>query len=547
MFGPPGTVSAVEYGSGATLTSAELEDRSRRLAGLWRSRGIGRGDHVAALLDNQVAYFEVAWAALRSGLYLTPINWHLGPEEAAYVLADCGARAVVSCSALGGLLAGLGAAGTDVPTRLVVGGDVEGWEPYEATVAAAEPIGDDDQPEGALMFYSSGTTGRPKGILPPLRDVPFGTPGALDMLVTGLFGFGEGLTYLCPAPLYHAAPLAWSLASQRLGGTVVVLERFDAADALEAIERHRITHAQFVPTHFVRMLKLDPAVRGRRPVEPGERRPRGRPLPARGQGGDARLVGPDRPRVLLGLGGRRVHRHRPRGVAGAPRLGGSLAAGRRAHRGTGRRGPADGRGGPDLVRDPGPLRVPRRPGQDRRGHQRPRLGDDRRHRLPRRGGVPVPDRPGGPHGDLGRREHLPPGDRGRPGRPPGRARRGRDRRSRRGDGRAPAGGRPAGPGRRRRATTWRPSSSATAAPTWRASSARGRSPSSPSCRASRPARSARASCARATAHGRAGSRRRAAAPSAGAERAAGAAVRPRPSPRIAARRGPRWRPPRRPG
>jgi long-chain acyl-CoA synthetase len=262
MFGPPGTVSAVEYGSGATLTSAEMEDRSRRLAGLWRSRGLGRGDHVAALLDNRVAYFEVAWAALRSGLYLTPINWHLGPEEAAYVLADCGAGAVVSCAPLSGLLAGLPEGTTaGVPTRLVVGGEVEGWEPYEAAVEAADPIGDDDQPEGGLMFYSSGTTGKPKGILPPLRDVPFGTPGPLDMLVTGLFGFREGLTYLCPAPLYHAAPLAWSLVSQRLGGTVVVLERFDATDALAAIERHRVTHAQFVPTHFVRMLKLDPAVR----------------------------------------------------------------------------------------------------------------------------------------------------------------------------------------------------------------------------------------------------------------------------------------------
>src|SRR5262245_52374041 len=123
LFGPPETVAAVEFGSGTTLTYGELDERSRRLAGLWRSRGLGRGDHVAALLDNRVAYFEVAWAALRSGLYLTPINWHLGPEEAGYVLADCGARAVVSCAPLGGLLAGLPAATTAaVPTRLVVRG-----------------------------------------------------------------------------------------------------------------------------------------------------------------------------------------------------------------------------------------------------------------------------------------------------------------------------------------------------------------------------------------------------------------------------------------
>jgi acyl-CoA synthetase (AMP-forming)/AMP-acid ligase II len=341
-FGPPETLAAVEYGSGATLTFGELEDRSRRLAGLWRARGITRGDHVAVLLDNRVAYFEVAWAALRSGLYLTPVNWHLGPEEAAYVVADCGARAVVSSAPLGGLLTGLGTAGAEVPTRLVVGGDVEGWEPYEAAVAAAEPIGDDDQSEGALMFYSSGTTGKPRGILPPLRDVPFGTRGALDMLTTGLFGFREGLTYLCPAPLYHAAPLAWSLASQRLGGTVVDLERFDAADALTAIGR--------------------PPGRARRG---GDRRPR------RGDGGAAA-------------------RRRPAG------------AGRRAGRRPGGRAPAPLPGPPGVVQVPagGELRGRAAPPADRQGPQE-RAARPLRHLVgagPGRRRQPgLTERPGGVH------------------------------------------------------------------------------------------------------------------------------------------------------
>jgi long-chain acyl-CoA synthetase len=265
MFGPGDTVAAVEDTSGLSLTYAELDDRSRRLAGFWRGQGIGPGDHVAVLLDNQLAYFEVAWAAQRSGLYLTPVNWHLGAEEAAYVIADCGARSVVSAARLGGLLEGLGPAAAAVPVRLAIGGpeggSVDGWRPYEATVAEAEPIDPADQSEGAWMFYSSGTTGRPKGIVPPLRQVPFGTDGPLDGMTRALFGFRPGMTYLCPAPLYHAAPLAWSMAAQRLGGTVVVMERFDAEEALAAIERHRVTHAQFVPTHFVRMLKLPPEVR----------------------------------------------------------------------------------------------------------------------------------------------------------------------------------------------------------------------------------------------------------------------------------------------
>jgi acyl-CoA synthetase (AMP-forming)/AMP-acid ligase II len=257
----PGRAAAVEHPSGRRLTYRDLEDRSARLAGLWRERGIGPGDHVAVLLDNQATYFEVAWAARRAGLYLTPVNCHLGAEEAGYVVTDCGARAIVGTARLDGLLRSLGPAVEAVPTRLVVDGEVAGWEPYGAAVAGAEPIAAADEVEGAWMFYSSGTTGRPKGIKPPLPGTPYGTGGAFDALVTGLFGFREGITYLSPAPLYHAAPLGWSMAAQRLGGTVVVLERFDAAEALRALDQHRVTHAQFVPTHFVRMLKLDPAVR----------------------------------------------------------------------------------------------------------------------------------------------------------------------------------------------------------------------------------------------------------------------------------------------
>lgn len=258
----PDRVAAVEFGSGRALTFAQLEDRSRRLAGLWRARGLQPGDHVAVFLDNCTTYFEVSWAAQRSGLYLTPVNWHLGPEEAGYIVADCQARSLVSTARFAPVLEQLGAVLDDVPTRLVLDGDVDGWEPYAETIDAAEPIDAGDEREGMWMFYSSGTTGRPKGIKPERRDVPYGTPGAIDLMVTTLYGFREGITYLSPAPLYHAAPLAWSMAVQRLGGTVVVLEHFDPEAVLRAIEQHRVTHAQFVPTHFVRMLKLDEATRG---------------------------------------------------------------------------------------------------------------------------------------------------------------------------------------------------------------------------------------------------------------------------------------------
>lgn len=257
----PDGVAVIEHDTGRTLTFGVLEDRSRRLAGLWRKRGIVAGDHVAVLLDNRATYFEVAWAAQRSGLYLTPVNWHLGAAEAGYVIDDCGARSIVSTQRLAPLLEQLQTATAGVPIRLVADGVIDDWEPYEAAIDGVEPMAEADETEGAWMFYSSGTTGRPKGIKPPPRHAPFGTGGPLEALVQGMFAFRQGMTYLCPAPLYHAAPLGWSMATHRLGGTVVVLDRFDPEIVLDAIATHRVTHAQFVPTHFVRLLKLAPEVR----------------------------------------------------------------------------------------------------------------------------------------------------------------------------------------------------------------------------------------------------------------------------------------------
>ncbi len=243
--------------SGAVVTYAELDERSMRLAQLLYQRGLRPGDHLAILLENHPRYLEVYWAAQRAGLYTTPINWHLKPEEAAYIIEDCGAAALVTSVAMGPVVAGLGGALDGVSIRLVVDGEIDGFERYEQAIAGhpAQPLA--HEVEGSFMFYSSGTTGRPKGIKPPRSSEPYGSGGGMIIaLIQHLFGFSSETVYLCPAPLYHAAPLGWSTAAQRLGGTVVVMERFDPRLALELIERHRVTHAQFVPTHFVRMLKL---------------------------------------------------------------------------------------------------------------------------------------------------------------------------------------------------------------------------------------------------------------------------------------------------
>jgi acyl-CoA synthetase (AMP-forming)/AMP-acid ligase II len=243
--------------SGEMVTYAELDRRSKQFAQLLHAAGLQPGDHIAVMLENHPRFFEVYWGAQRAGLYTTPINWHLKPEEAGYIIDDCGATALVTSSALAGIAAELAPHLGKLVVKLMVDGTVAGFERYEDAIAAqpAEPLA--DEVEGRFMFYSSGTTGRPKGIKPAFAQQPFGAGGGpLIMMIQRMYEFTPDTVYLCPAPLYHAAPSGWSTTAQRLGATVVVMERFDAERCLELIERHKVTHAQFVPTHFIRMLKL---------------------------------------------------------------------------------------------------------------------------------------------------------------------------------------------------------------------------------------------------------------------------------------------------
>jgi long-chain acyl-CoA synthetase len=256
----PDRPAVVMAGSGRSLTYRQLDDRSRRLAHLLRGAGLRRGDHVALLSDNRPEAFEVYWAAIRSGLYITAVNSHLTAPEAAFIVDDCEATAVVVSA--GVPVAGEALALVDRPRlRLAYGGAVAGCAEYEAALAGAPdgPLG--EQPRGADMLYSSGTTGRPKGIKPPLPDLTVEDPSPFDQFMSGLFGFTADATYLSPAPIYHAAPLRFCAMVQGLGGTVVMLERFDAVAALRAIDEHAVTHSQWVPTMFTRMLKLPDEVR----------------------------------------------------------------------------------------------------------------------------------------------------------------------------------------------------------------------------------------------------------------------------------------------
>jgi len=261
------TRAAVITSSGRTVTFAELEARSCQLAQALFASGLRVGDHVAVLMVNDHRTHEVAWGLQRSGLFLTFINTHLTPDEAAYIVNDCGARVLIASSALAPLAEALVGLTPGIGLRLAVGDPVPpGYGSYDEFVTGHPTTPLADEQEGSPMLYSSGTTGRPKGIRRPLSGLPFGTDAVLAPMLGGIMGFGEGDVYLNPAPLYHSAPLVWSMTAQRLGGTVVVMERFDPDDCLDLIAEYGVTHGQFVPTMFVRMLKLSDRSRAGRDV-----------------------------------------------------------------------------------------------------------------------------------------------------------------------------------------------------------------------------------------------------------------------------------------
>jgi len=260
----PDRIAAVMAGTGETLSYGELERRSAQLAHVLHEAGLRPGDVVALLTENNLRAFEVYWAALRSGLYITAVNNRLKPDEVAYIVSDSGATALIVSAEQAATAEAIIDRTPGVKLRLAFGGPVSGHDSYEDTIdaASAEPFA--DQPLGATMLYSSGTTGRPKGVRPTLPERQVSEPGdTLAALAEMFFGVTRDSVYLSPGPIYHAAPLRWSGAIQVLGGTVVMMNRFDAARALQAIQDHRVTHAQFVPTMFVRMLQLPQEVRDR--------------------------------------------------------------------------------------------------------------------------------------------------------------------------------------------------------------------------------------------------------------------------------------------
>jgi acyl-CoA synthetase (AMP-forming)/AMP-acid ligase II len=249
--------------TGAMVCYGTLAENAARCARLFHDLGLKRGDSVAMLIENHARFFEVAWGAIGAGVYFTPISTLLTAEEAAYVIGDSGASLLVTTAKQADKAEALRGLTPGVRHRLMLDGTAPGHMSYETELAQRSTKPLPDMTQGAPMLYSSGTTGRPKGVRPKLPEGPIDSETPLAASLTRLYGFSPETIYLSTAPLYHAAPLKFNLAVQALGGTSVILDKFDAEAALGAIERYAVTHSQWVPTMFIRLLKLPDKVRAR--------------------------------------------------------------------------------------------------------------------------------------------------------------------------------------------------------------------------------------------------------------------------------------------
>lgn len=260
----PAKPAAIMADTGEAISFGELEKLANQGAQLFRSLGLQAGDAVAIWMPNSLRYFEFYWAAQRSGLYIVTVSSALRGEEAAFIINDSGAKLLVTDKKIDGLqsflsdhrsaaqgLSNIYWGDTEVP-------GVPGWSETLASFPTS-PI--DDESAGYHMVYSSGTTGRPKGVRMPLSGGPADVENPLVTRVLAQYGSDENDVYLSTAPLYHASPIFYTTAMQRTGATAVIMRKFDAEEALAAAAKFKATSTQMVPTMFVRLLRLSDAVR----------------------------------------------------------------------------------------------------------------------------------------------------------------------------------------------------------------------------------------------------------------------------------------------
>ena len=249
--------------SGEVVTYKELDERSNKIANLFRSKNLNSGDHIAIFMENNLRFTEILWAAQRSGLYYTPISSRLTASEVEYIIRDCEAKLIITSNALKHVVVELTNLINDIPDRYIIDGEIDGWNSLEESLISMPSSPINDEIMGQDMLYSSGTTGKPKGIKLPLKNIPIEQSEDLMQVVTGLYGTNQDTVYLSPAPLYHAAPLRFTMGVNYLGGTNIIMENFDAESSLKFIEKYSVSMSQWVPTMFVKMFKLPDYIRNK--------------------------------------------------------------------------------------------------------------------------------------------------------------------------------------------------------------------------------------------------------------------------------------------
>ena len=256
--------------TGETVTFGELDAIANQVAQLLRASGVQPGQHIAMMMKNCREFMEIMFGCMRAGVVFTPISTHLKKDETAYIINNCRAQLFIASASLADVAEEAAAQAPALEHCFIVGGERAGFVDWHSTLAQqpSEPIA--DQSLGVPMLYSSGTTGKPKGVFRAPENIDLDAPHPLK-LAGAYYGFSTDTIYLSPAPLYHAAPLHYNTLNLIQGGTSVIMEHFDSEQALALIERHGATHSQWVPVMFIRMLKLPEEVRSKYDVSSMQR------------------------------------------------------------------------------------------------------------------------------------------------------------------------------------------------------------------------------------------------------------------------------------
>ena len=257
----PDEPALILAGSGKVITWKEHDQQVNQIAQYFRDIGLKEKDHIAIMLENRVEYIQIIDAAIDAGLLITNISTHLQQDETEYVINNSESKLLITSEPFADLAAEIVPMTPGVTHRLMLDSTIDGYDAYEGTISSysSEPI--DYGLAGTFMLYSSGTTGRPKGILWDIPDLPVGTMDPNLEMAAALFQITDQSVYLSTQPLYHSAPAAFAIGCMQVGCTIVLIEKFEAETALAAIEKYQATHSQWVPTMFVRIFKLPDEVR----------------------------------------------------------------------------------------------------------------------------------------------------------------------------------------------------------------------------------------------------------------------------------------------